>query len=204
MIIQDYDLATTPWKQKNFDVNDPFFLEWAYHARHHVLLRLIISSGILEDSTRHRVLQTVWLEHDDRLLNIIKSQNFIQDVDWLLKAAAKGGDLDVVNKLLAARADVNAEHDGRSALQAAAENGHLNVVETLFIAGVDVNHEHDGRTVLQTAAKGGHLSVVKKLLVAGADVNAPATSDGGRTALEAAEQERYLSIVNRLQRAGAR
>ena len=54
-----------------------------------------------------------------------------------LQAAAGGGHLDVVERLLAAGADVNAAaaHGGRTALQAAAGGGHLDVVERLRQAG---------------------------------------------------------------------
>ncbi|RHZ59573.1 uncharacterized protein CDV56_101052 [Aspergillus thermomutatus] len=55
-----------------------------------------------------------------------------------LQAAAGGGHLEVVERLLAARADVNApaaDDYGRTALQAAAEGGHLEVVGRLKQAG---------------------------------------------------------------------
>ena len=46
-----------------------------------------------------------------------------------LQAAAEGGYLDVVERLLREKANVNAARsDGRTALQAAAEGGHLDVV----------------------------------------------------------------------------
>ena len=55
-----------------------------------------------------------------------------------LQAAAEGGHLAVVERLLQWNADVNAAaagYDGRTALQAAAEGGHLVVVERLRAAG---------------------------------------------------------------------
>jgi ankyrin repeat protein len=60
----------------------------------------------------------------------------------LMQAAAKGGHLEVVERLLVANADVNAiaiGYDGRIALQAAAEGGHLEVVKRLLAANADVN-----------------------------------------------------------------
>ncbi|KAK5271140.1 hypothetical protein LTR40_014012, partial [Exophiala xenobiotica] len=54
-----------------------------------------------------------------------------------LQAAASGGHLEVVDRLLTAKADVNAapaESGGRTSLQAAAEGGHLEVVDRLLTA----------------------------------------------------------------------
>ena len=53
-----------------------------------------------------------------------------------LQAAAEGGHLDVVERLLVAKADVNApaaDDSGRTALQAAAGGGHLDIVKVLEI-----------------------------------------------------------------------
>ena len=58
------------------------------------------------------------------------------------KAAAEGGHLEVVDRLLVAEADVNAaaaEYCGLAALQAAEKGGHLEVVDRLLAAKADVN-----------------------------------------------------------------
>ncbi|KAH8592594.1 hypothetical protein B0O99DRAFT_743497 [Bisporella sp. PMI_857] len=121
-----------------------------------------------------------------------------------LQAAAKGGHLEVVERLLTAKADVNAAAaniSGRTALQAAAEGGHLEVVERLLTAKADVNAaaaNNSGRTALQAAAKGGHLEVVERLFIAKADVNAAAADNSGRTALQAAAEGGHFEVVERL------
>ena len=80
-----------------------------------------------------------------------------------LQAAAAGGHLGVVKRLLAVKADVNAPaagNGGRTALQVAADSGHLKVKERRLAARADVNtpnSRNHGRTVLQTAAACGHL-----------------------------------------------
>jgi hypothetical protein len=122
------------------------------------------------------------------------------------------GILEVVERLLAAGADVNAAAAtadfGRTALQAASESGHLEVVERLLAAGADVNaaaayYDYNGRTALQAASGGGHLEVVERLLAAGADVNAAPAGDFGGTALQAASKSGHLEVVERLLAAGA-
>jgi hypothetical protein len=65
----------------------------------------------------------------------------------------KGGHLEIVERLLAADADVYAAaayDDGRTALQAAAGGGHLEVVDRLLAVKADVNAApaRYGRTAL--------------------------------------------------------
>jgi ankyrin repeat protein len=57
-----------------------------------------------------------------------------------LQAAAGGGHLEVVERLLAAGADVNApagQYNGFTALQGAAEGWHIEVAERLLEAGAE-------------------------------------------------------------------
>lgn len=89
-----------------------------------------------------------------------------------LQAAAGGGHLEVVERLLAAKANVNApagEGNGRPALQAAAQAGHLEVVVRLLAAKADVNAPagYEG-TALQVAVQRGYLVIVERLRQAGA------------------------------------
>jgi ankyrin repeat protein len=122
----------------------------------------------------------------------------------MLQAAAGGGQLAVVERLLQEKSDVNtaaAEHAGRTALQAAAGGGHLEVVERLLQEKAEVNAAaaiRDGRTALQAAAGGGYLTVVERLLQEKADVNAAAAMFDGRTAIQAAAGGGYLTVVERL------
>ncbi|CAG7916515.1 unnamed protein product [Penicillium olsonii] len=126
-----------------------------------------------------------------------------------LQAAAEEGHLEVVEQLLAAKADVNAparKRNGLTALQAAAEGGHLEIVEKLLASKADVNAppgSYNGRTVLQAVAAKGNLEVVERLLAASADVNAPAGEYNGRTALQAAAEKGHLEVVERLLAASA-
>ncbi|RDW66551.1 hypothetical protein BP6252_10186 [Coleophoma cylindrospora] len=134
-----------------------------------------------------------------------------------LQTAAFRDNIELVQLLLAAGADVNApaaQEEGRTALQAAAEGGYfelvqllLAAVQLLLAAGADVNApaaQGEGRTALQAAAKGGHFEVVQILLATSADVNAlPPEFRFGKTALQAAAARGHFQMVQLLLEAGA-
>jgi ankyrin repeat protein len=90
-----------------------------------------------------------------------------------LQAAAEGGHLAVVERLIQQKADVNAaasEYSDKTALQAAARGGHLAVVERLIQDKADVNPVPSGNfgtTALQAAINRGH-QVIRTLRAAGA------------------------------------
>ncbi|KAJ5801264.1 uncharacterized protein N7518_003332 [Penicillium psychrosexuale] len=192
---------------------------------HHRLARCIIQHGRDSPALMHHGLFLVSREGCSELLPSLLQ--VVADVDarvcgqTALQAAAQGGHLQVVERLLAATANVNApavEENGRTALQAAAEGGHLQVVERLLAAKADVNTpagEINGRTALQAAAQGGHLEVVERLLAGKADINAPAgyyvverllaakadvntPTAEGRTALQVAAEGGHLKVVDQL------
>ncbi|KAJ6109977.1 hypothetical protein N7486_002212 [Penicillium sp. IBT 16267x] len=124
----------------------------------------------------------------------------IFDGKTALQAAAGGGHLEIVQVLLAAKADVNAlptTQYGQTALQAAAGGGYLEIVQALLAAEADVNASpatFTGQTALQAAAGGGHLEI---------HINAPPAINIGRTALQAAAGGGHLEIVQALLAAGA-
>src|SRR5947199_10510377 len=82
-----------------------------------------------------------------------------------LQAAAEGGHLAVVERLLQENVDVNAAL-ARTALQAAAGGGHLAVVERLLQENADVNAGAGSRErkAVDAVAEGGELVMVKRLL----------------------------------------
>ena len=126
-----------------------------------------------------------------------------------LQAAAEEGHVEIIEKLLAEGANINAlaaNHYGRTALQAATERGHMEVVEKLLAEGADVNAlagNSYGRTALQAAAQGAHVEVLEKLLAEGADINASAGNHWGRTALQAAAEQGHMEIMKILLAKGA-
>ena len=115
-----------------------------------------------------------------------------------LLEAAKRGDLEGVERLLDAGADVNYQDGGDyTALMGAASRGHNAIVERLLTAGADVHLEDEyGKTALKWAVHRGCAGAVKRLLAAGAKVNLNAEMVG-------AASRGYAGVVRCLLVAGA-
>jgi ankyrin repeat protein len=76
----------------------------------------------------------------------------------------KGGHIDIVERPLAAKAEINVKPARERRRQAAAEIGYTDVVERLLAAGAEVNVDpatKGGRTALQAAANAGHIDIVE-------------------------------------------
>lgn len=106
-----------------------------------------------------------------------------------LEIAARVGDVEILELLLNARADVNA-NDG-VALRHAVQHGHEKIVKLLLNSGADAG-VGDG-IALRWVARRGNANIVKLLLDAGADANA---TDG--IALRQATNPSHEKIVEAL------
>ncbi|KAG9237982.1 hypothetical protein BJ875DRAFT_480792 [Amylocarpus encephaloides] len=203
MIIGSNGLAKTPWSPAEFHNRAPIVYEWIdKHDNFAVFLQNVSitrpSSTELRDLFRHYA-ELGRLKYINFMIDFVEHKKELSH--WLLQCAGDGH-LEVIQRLLDAKADVNtpASEHGRTALQAAAGGGHLEVVQRLLDAKADVNATpaiFHGRTTLQAAAGGGHLEVVQRLLDAKADVNTPA-SEHRRTALQAATDSGHLEVAQRL------
>lgn len=113
-------------------------------------------------------------------------------------------DLEMVDLLLAARANVNAADDhGVTALARASENASAQMVRKLLGAGASPNLAlTSGLAPLMIASRTGSIEVAQALVASGAAVNAN-TRDAGATALMWAIAERHTDIVRTLIAAGA-
>ena len=117
--------------------------------------------------------------------------------------AAQAGNPDVVEFLLAMRADVNFRNpkNGTTALISASAAGKLDVVDVLLkCRGIRLEETSDnGMNALTDAAQNGHVDIVNALLDAGADVNFK-DPQIGQTVLISASATGKLDVVNVLLR----
>jgi beta-lactamase regulating signal transducer with metallopeptidase domain len=124
-------------------------------------------------------------------------------LDRALYEAAKDGDLNEVNQIILAGANVNGiiEGDG-SPLIGAAQSGVLAVARRLLDAGADPDLpvDGDGSPLIHAAAR-GHLDIVTLLLDRGADVNQIVPGD--ENALMCASEQGQLPVVQLLVKHGA-
>ncbi|KAL2036493.1 hypothetical protein N7G274_010759 [Stereocaulon virgatum] len=121
--------------------------------------------------------------------------------------AARAGNLQAVQLLLKAGADVNSRlGDESTALQQAIAKCDADLIKLLIEAGADSNEPNAGisaETVLQQAAANGDIEVVRLLLAHGADINAPAGRHLGKTALQQAAANGDIEVVRLLLAHGA-
>lgn len=120
-----------------------------------------------------------------------------------LRRAAKYGQYDMVETLLAAGAEVDAcDEDGYTALRWAAHEGYLNIVETLLRQKASIKPQSkDKWTLLRWAAQEGREDIIRLLIDRRADLNA--ADDDGLTALRWAVNYNRTMAVWLLIQAGA-
>jgi len=111
---------------------------------------------------------------------------------YILKWAAKKGDLGLVKYLVSIGCDIHADGDGP--LCAACWNGHLEIVDYLVSHGADIHAIHE--YPLGCAAKNGHFEIVKYLIKQGADIN----NDIHGYALKWAKYNSHWEIVEYLEK----
>jgi hypothetical protein len=118
--------------------------------------------------------------------------------------AAHWNDLEMADRLIAARANVNAADDhGVTPLIRACENASEPMVRKLLAAGANPSlAQSNGLTPLMIASRTGSAEVVAALLARGAAVNAT-TREADATALMWAITHRHREIIRALLRAGA-
>jgi uncharacterized protein len=118
--------------------------------------------------------------------------------------AVHRGDLDAVQALLTAGADVNAANRyGMRPAYLAAENGDAPMLRALLAARADPNVVFaEGETLLMTAARTGDVATIETLLAAGVDVDA-VEQRGGQTALMLAAAENNGPAIAALIKGGS-
>ena len=117
--------------------------------------------------------------------------------------ATMNNDVELVNLLLAAGADVKAatRNGAMTPLFTACQNGNAAIVTALIKAGANANSVTSyGTTALMLAASSGNAETVKALLDGGADANAKDTAHGQTALMYAAAENRPAAIKTLLAR----
>jgi len=123
-----------------------------------------------------------------------------QLIDQVLFDSSRKGEVQHVQNLLKARANVNARYytSGCTPLHWAAHFGHEAVVRLLLENNADIEaRDNDGRTPLHWAAARGHEAVVRLLLENKAYIEA--RDNDGRTPLYYAVRKDYKAVVRLLE-----
>ncbi len=130
------------------------------------------------------------------------SKQILQGNTALLKAI-RHNQVAVVEKLLAARAQVDASLSGQTALYFAASKGHSGVVEKLLAAGANKDAADTllGSTVMHAAVEGYHRAIFEMLLAVSATIYADIE---GRTPMQRAVKLGYVDILKVFQLAQER
>ncbi|KAH8760351.1 ankyrin repeat-containing domain protein [Diaporthe sp. PMI_573] len=141
-------------------------------------------------------------DHKNSSLECTHERGVIRcDHHTAFEAAASAGDMDAVERLLAAGADPNApiHEKGISALEAAAAHGRLIVVKKLLETGAHPDHrgECSETTPLIAAAMAGHIQICEALLQSGADVGSLELKEMGDSfsAIEAAGETLNVTLL---------
>jgi ankyrin repeat protein len=138
--------------------------------------------------------------------NLLKFDANIRDrvTDWTsLECAVRNGNREMVQVLLASKADVNArDRSGQTVLMMIGEEVTSDLVWDLLNAGAKINlRDHDGDTALLEAATVNNTEALRTLLDAGAKVNL--ANNNGETPLMKAASEGLVNSVRILLQAGA-
>ena len=136
-------------------------------------------SGMADVTPLHIAALSSYSALLDHLLDNGRTDEIHESDSWGYRPfywACYSGDIDAVQRLLKAGADINAkqEYGNITALWGAASMGHLDIVQYLLEqnAAVDIQDDSYG-TPLYVASENGCVSVVRQLLTAAADVNLP-------------------------------
>jgi len=105
--------------------------------------------------------------------NLSSLSQDINEYGPLVAIAAKGGDVNYLQLLIKANANINeALDDGVTPACVAAENGNIECLKILIAAKADINKpSNDGATPMFMAAQNGNVECLKDLIHAKADIN---------------------------------
>ncbi|XP_023311281.1 uncharacterized protein LOC111691956 [Anoplophora glabripennis] len=165
----------------------------------------LLLEGILGDNIENTIVQYVagFTGYRSALEACIERGTDVdgkfENGETLIFAAARGGQLHIIEYLVQKGANVNnKDNRGRTALHLVSEKASdVSTAKLLIELGIDIHMKDTfGNTALHLAASGDALDMVKLLVQSGADVNSK--DDFGDTALSAAACWSSLSCVQYL------
>jgi ankyrin repeat protein len=151
------------------------------------LLQHGIDPNSIEENRGESMLMIACRENANKVVDLLLAQKEIKiearakNGDNALMLASHAGNLQAVQKLLDAGAEVN--QPGWTALHYAADNGSLEVISLLLEHSAYIDAESPNKTTpLMMAVRSGKIYAVKLLLDEGADINLK--NDKGLSALD--------------------
>lgn len=162
-----------------------------------------IQQGGLSKAEQEYLLPWAAAGGDVAVVNTLLAGGIIQNRNLALQSAVNTGRAEVV-RLLAHGLTLN-EKEQRTLMRYAVEKGHTEVAKTLLSLGIDVNITdpfHFGQTSLFVAARKGDFTMTQMLLAAEADPNVPDFTER-ETPLHVAVESGRIEVVRALVDAGA-
>ena len=170
----------------------------ALYRRHTAVVDALVSAGAIEDVFAAAALGDA--EALERALALEPSVvgTYAYDGWTPLHLAAFFGHAEVLDRLLAAGADLNAVSTNslrNTPLHAAVAGGHADAALRLIERGAGVNvSDAGGHTPFHIAAEGGYVPIVKAMLARGADPHIVDAED--RTPLARAAARNHTEVVD--------
>lgn len=158
----------------------------------------------IKNGDYYNVLRSKVLKHSSVLRQFIGIMgsfiNLIKRDRTPLTVACHLGDLNIVEELIKAGAEVNLRDNTHRPLTLACEEGHVGVVKMLIKAGANVNVKDGSVTALSASCELGNIGIIDELITSGADVNLRGDSN---TPLTFACEKGPLHLVKKLIEFGA-
>ncbi len=156
-------------------------LHWAIFGDAWDLVRKFIREGADISAGRRQSIFDVakLMKSETKLIEVFIDEKGVdatvgKDGDTVLILAAKKGSKEIVELLLANKADLNITTDqyGETALMLAAKGGHTDIAKLLIANKADPNIKSRMKeTALFYAARGGHMEIVKLLIENNVNIN---------------------------------
>jgi ankyrin repeat protein len=149
------------------------------------------------DVSLHQAIRSGDIVFVERLIRAGVAVDSVTDYGYsALDLAAEAGNLQIINLLLEAGADVDYSQES-SPLHMAVKSGHVDVVKHLIEAGANLEIEaDDGITPLMEAVERGELEIIRLLVEAGADFQA--TDRYGKSVFQQAAQAGQEEVLEYL------